>query len=220
MASRPHTFSLTPDAADDNGISVSQTPAAGGAQNLTITGALASGGVATMDVARQVIITSAGDESGRTFSVTGTNVHGDVIKEDITGINIGVATSVHDYKTVTQVQVDADTAGAVLVGTSGVLASAWYPLNRIEFATHSIAGIISGTANYDAELTYDDLFNLDVAAPQTAGAAPTVFNHATVVNETTSQEGTIAAPATGVRLKINSFTAGAVVSLTIIPASS
>ena len=56
------------DALDADSISQSQTPS--GAGNLTINGAKASGGVATFDSARQVTITSAGNDSARTFTVT------------------------------------------------------------------------------------------------------------------------------------------------------
>ena len=54
------------DAADDNGIAQSQTTA--GAADLTLNGALVSGGVATFDSPRQVIITSAGNDTGVTFT--------------------------------------------------------------------------------------------------------------------------------------------------------
>ena len=55
------------DAADDNGIAQSQTTA--GAADLTLNGALVSGGVATFDSPRQVIITSGGNDTGVTFTI-------------------------------------------------------------------------------------------------------------------------------------------------------
>ena len=58
------TITLT--AADDNGISTSQTPS--GAGNLTITGALAAAGVATLDIARRVAVYSGSNISTRTLN--------------------------------------------------------------------------------------------------------------------------------------------------------
>lgn len=105
-------------AADPDGISTSQTPAAGGAQNLTITGALASGGVATLGYRRKVTITAAADDSGRTFTVTGTDANGVALTEDITGPNATLVTGAKEFLTVTQISVDANTAGAVTAGAA------------------------------------------------------------------------------------------------------
>ena len=58
-------------AADADGICASQTPLAAGA--LTINGALATGGVATIAVPARITITSAGNDSTNTFVVVGTD---------------------------------------------------------------------------------------------------------------------------------------------------
>jgi len=103
-------------AADADGVCQSQTPAAGGVQNLTINGALSSGGVATFVAARLITITSAGADSGRTFTVTGTDVNGSAQTETITGPATTTVTGTKYFRTVTQVSVDANTAGAITVG--------------------------------------------------------------------------------------------------------
>jgi hypothetical protein len=103
-------------AADADGVCQSQTPAAGGVQNLTINGALASGGVATFVAARFITITSAGADGGRTFTVTGTDVNGNAQTESITGPATTTVTGTKYFRTVTQVSVDGNTAGAITVG--------------------------------------------------------------------------------------------------------
>ena len=103
------------DAADVDGVCASQTPAAGGAQNLTINGAQASGGVATFTAGRLITIASASDDSARTFTVTGTDVNGNTQTETIAGPATTVTGTLY-FRTVTQVTVDADTAGAITVG--------------------------------------------------------------------------------------------------------
>jgi VCBS repeat-containing protein len=105
--------------ADPDGVSTAQAVA--GAGNLTITGALASGGVATFDVPRAVTILSAGNDSGITFTVTGTDEYGQTVKETITGANAGTAAGLKAFKTVTQVAASGAAAGNVSVGTGDVI---------------------------------------------------------------------------------------------------
>jgi len=105
-------------AANADGICESQTPASGGAQDLTIDGAQTSGGVATFTAARFVTITSAGTDDGRTFTVTGTDVNGNAQTETITGPDTATVTGTLYFRTVTTVSVDDDTAGAITVGMS------------------------------------------------------------------------------------------------------
>jgi hypothetical protein len=102
-------------AADPDGICQSQTPAATGEQALTINGALSSGGVATFVAARLITIASASDDSARTFTVTGTDVNGNAQTEVIAGPATTVTGTLY-FRTVTEVLVDDDTAGAITVG--------------------------------------------------------------------------------------------------------
>lgn len=103
------------DAADTDGVCQSQTPAAGGVQTLTINGAQASGGVATFTAGRLITIASASDDSARTFTVTGTDVNGAAQVETIAGPATTVTGTLY-FRTVTQVTVDDNTAGAITVG--------------------------------------------------------------------------------------------------------
>ena len=111
---RPVNFSITPVAADDDGISTSQTPS--GAGDLTITGALATGGVATLapngNWGRQVLITCAGADAGKNFTIYGTIPGGGdyVYSEVVAGSNASTSTSVGPFLTVTRVAVSAERA--------------------------------------------------------------------------------------------------------------
>jgi hypothetical protein len=111
-------------AADNDGVCLSQTPA--GAGNLTINGAFASGGTATVAPIRRVTITAAANESARTFTIHGTDSLDQAKQVAIAGPD-ATTTSVPStsavaltnvFKTVTQVEVDGATAGAVQVGTA------------------------------------------------------------------------------------------------------
>ena len=76
---------------DDDCISANATVS--DASNLSLAGSKASGGKVTFNQAHKIIITSAGDDSDRTFKITGTDSKGNVQTEDVTGANAGAATS-------------------------------------------------------------------------------------------------------------------------------
>lgn len=124
---RPKEISFSMDAADRNGISVAQQTA--GAANLTITGAYASGGVATLDVARHVTVYCSGDISGVIFTVTGTDRNGAAQTEAITGPNATTVTGDKNFKTVTQVAVDGAVGTNVEIGTAGECELQWVPID-------------------------------------------------------------------------------------------
>lgn len=155
---RPITISRTLAAADADGIATSQTPLAGGP--LTLDGAFAANGVATLDVQRQVSITAVGDESARTFTIIGTDQQGRIITETLAGPNAGAADSVLDYLTVTEVSVDAATAGAITVGTNESGASQPIPLDPYNAPMNTGLTVeINGTVNVTVEQTRDDVFS-------------------------------------------------------------
>ena len=202
--------------ADVNGISTSQTP--GGAGNLTITGALASGGVATLTPLtgmqeRQVRIACAGADSGRTFTVYGTNGQGLSISEAVAGSAGSTSVTTSYFQTVTRVAVDAGTAGAVTVGTNGVGASQpWMPDNWSNPISISLSLEVSGTINCTVQYTYDDVYI------STGYGALTWYSHGTIVNKAANTDSTIAAPVTAVRLKQNSFTNPGSAGLVVVQA--
>jgi hypothetical protein len=152
----PNTTLLQLVAAVANGIAQSQAVA--GAGNLTLNGSLVTGGVAVMDVARRVLIASAGADSARTFTITGTSRSGVTQSETVTGVASGSSQqSVRDYKTVTSIAVDAATAGNITVGTNGVGSSEWVVddfLCRVWFVAGGLTAPVGTT--YTLEVTYDD----------------------------------------------------------------
>ena len=133
-------------AADPNGICTTQTP--GGAVDLTINGALTSGGVATLVPARNVTITSGGSsETGKTFTVTGTATDGTAVTEAIAGPGgsaTGSTTAL--FETVTQVAVDGATSGAVTVGSGTTVNQVVFAgrtrLRGIYFVNSAAAGVL------------------------------------------------------------------------------
>lgn len=109
----------TPAVADADGIATAQAVAS--ATTLTLNGAAVSSGVATLTPARNVTILSAGNDSGITFTVTGTDAYGETLVETITGANAGTANGKKAFLTVVSVASSAAAAGNVSVGFGDVL---------------------------------------------------------------------------------------------------
>lgn len=197
-------LSKTLAAADDNGIATSQSPA--GAGDLTLDGVLVSGGVATLDTGRRVIVTSGGDDTGITFTIYGTTESGTAISEAITGANAGAAATSLDFKTVTRVAISAASAGTVIVGTNGVGATPWQPVNRAIVAMNVGFGVVvSGTVNYTVQYTYDDVI-------ADASTVPTAWNLSSLASKAVDTDGNIASPFFAWRLLVNSGTGTATIT--------
>jgi filamentous hemagglutinin family protein len=97
-------------------LATSQT--VGAAADLTLDGTAISSGTATFDVSERVAITSAGDDSGIAFTVTGTDMFGRAQTEVITGASAAIATGSKYFATINQIATNGAAAGSVIVGTA------------------------------------------------------------------------------------------------------
>lgn len=203
---RPIRKSIALAAADADGICQSQTP--GGAGNLTINGALASGGAVTFDsgnYARQVLITCAGNETGKTITVYGTILAGgDVVSEAVAGPNATTAPTVAHFLTVTRVEISAAAAGAMTVGTNGFGSTKWIPLDHYQKPFNvgfAIEVPSTSPPTYTFQYTFDDVQDQTLTP-----AASKVYADSAYTSKTTNLNGNIIAPCTAVRLQIESGT--------------
>jgi|TARA_R100001530_G_C4247165_1_gene136863 hypothetical protein len=107
------------DATDADGIST--TASISGAAALTINGTLTSGGSYTSgdNIGQIITITSAGDDTGITFTIVGTDAVGDAQTEAVTGANADVASSSGYYNTVASITTSASSDAAVTAGVLG-----------------------------------------------------------------------------------------------------
>ena len=71
----------------------------------------------------------------------------------------------------------------------------------------SLAGVVTGTATWKVQYTYDDVFNPNVT--------PNWFDHATLTGKTANADGTITNPVKAVRLNVTAYTNGTI-TLTIL----
>jgi len=142
-------------AASANNIALSQTTA--GAANLTLNGALVSGGVATLDTPRRILITNIGNDSGITFTVYGTWIGGQTISETLQGTSGSSVATTLDFATVTRIAVSGATSvSGVTVGTNGVAGSNWVFFDSWADAQTAIQCNVSGTVNYTLQVTMDN----------------------------------------------------------------
>lgn len=199
------TITLTDDA---NGICIDQTTA--GAANLVLNGVLVSGGVATAAEAQIVSIEGTGDNSGITFTVTGTDADGTSYSEAITGANNGTAVSVGFFQTVTLIAASGAVTGNVEIGwlaTNGAVTnSVLVNYQQHDFKLALSVAISSGaTLTYTVQHTedspndaYTNSFSTDATWRSTTGLTAL----------TATDEGNIAFPQRAVRLQFTAYTSG------------
>lgn len=152
---QPIIFSRAMVAAASTGVSASQSPGAGA---ILINGTKATGGVATFDVQRRVILHSGSDDTGITFTVFGTNQSGAPIQETVTGGNGTDIQTNLDFLTVTKITHTGSVAGTLTAGTNGVGSSPWQILNWNQYPMDLTISVElrTGAANFTIEHTYDD----------------------------------------------------------------
>lgn len=200
MPANTKTISIGPiAAAAATGIAASQ--ALTGGTKMTLSGSLVTAGVATMDVARRVIITPAADEHTNTFTIVGTDRNGRPQTEALAGVaNPTVAQSAHDFLTVTSITPTNSGAGNASVGTNGVASSDAYVCDWISNPNVIGAAIVLvGTNNVTVQESYDDL-----APAWDQTGTVTWFNDANLASKAANSNGTLAGPFTMIRLLLNS----------------
>jgi|TARA_Y100000310_G_scaffold74364_2_gene70566 hypothetical protein len=171
-------------------------------------------GTTTFTQPQHVTITSAGDDTGDTFTVTGTDRQGLALTEGITGANAGVAAGTKNFKTVTKVASSGASAAGVTVGVDGTAESQWIPVGAYggDF-TIGLGVEQTDTATWDVEHTFDD-----VLVKGFVEADATVYNHDSLAAQSANADGNYAAPPVACRLAITAHTSGSV-TLNIIQAS-
>jgi flagellin len=127
----------------------------------------ANGG-ATLIVAQQITITSAGDDSGTTVTVEGTNADGSTISETLTAGNAAAVTTLNRFKTVTAVTMGAGSAGTVSVGVEGTSVDYNYKGAR-GFGDFDISTAATGGTVQTSSTVTGDIDNQDLALAAAGG---------------------------------------------------
>ncbi len=221
---RPVRMYMLPRATDANAIAAAQTLS--GAASVTLNGVLVSGGVATIkqtgkdsagrDYSQHgqvVTITSVGNDSGVTFTVTGKDQDGQTITATIAGANAGAATVAGYWSEVSAVSSDGATAADIEVGITTASSSPTIPLDNYNAAGCALFVILSGTATYTVQhtaqnvnaQTWRDGYSWDAVDG-------TWLNHnsSDLVAATASADGNYACIPTATRCIVTAWTSGTV----------
>lgn len=193
---RPVRYSRTLAAGVVGAIAAAQAPASG--TPLTINGTLAAGGVATMTAQQFIGLTSAGNLSAINFTITGTDDQGRVISQTIAGPNANTVNTTLNYRTVTSIVPNGTSATTLTVDTVGTGASQEIPIDRNQNPTNvSLSGVVTGTVNWTAQYTLDDVFDGTNGPYQW-------FPVSSLTAQVASAQGTIISDITAVRFLTNS----------------
>lgn len=190
-------------AAVTNGIAQSQTPV--GAGNLTLNGSLVTAGIANLVTPQRVAIHSAGNDSGVTFTITGTNRWGAASTDSFVGASSATyAYSNHDFLTVSNIAVSGATFGAVTAGTNGRGSTQWFmPSQLVTPFNASVAVVVSGTINYTIQYTYDD--PNQILSPNSL-SPPTQWSLSSMTSLTANADSAFSSPIMAIRMLVNSVT--------------
>ncbi|WP_288927308.1 hypothetical protein [uncultured Maritimibacter sp.] len=149
-----------PDVADPDGVCEAQSDT--GAHTLTLDGALVSGGVATFDVPRNIVIDSGGADTA-VLTITGTDEYGVTIVENITLNGTTAVAGKKAFKTVTSVTSSATISNGAFVGTGDVFGLPVYlpqtglVLAELEDGAAATAGTIVAGVTTAATATTGDV---------------------------------------------------------------
>jgi len=208
MTMRPVTYTFTPANTTTTGIATGLT-GAGPWTTFTLSGP-------SDGLAHQLALTSAANLSGINLTVTGTDADGVAISETLAGPNATTVETTAFFATVTQISA-ASTLGAntLDVGWVDEFVSQTIPLEfYVQGQTVNVQVELTGTANFDMEDTMSDIR----AVPQPAQGDLLWLNDANFTNKTASLSSPLAVVARASRLAVNSYTNGAVFSVTYITA--
>ncbi|MEN6608601.1 MAG: hypothetical protein ABFD60_15250 [Bryobacteraceae bacterium] len=166
----------------------------------------------TGSTARQVTITSAGNDSVKTFVVTGVGVNGQVISETITGPNATSVTTSSYFLRVTSVTISGNAVGAITVGMTATATSPWVRFDDFAPSNISIQCDVSGSATYTVQSTLDD--PNDPFAPASTAAMNWVNSSDTaVVGATTTQQSNFLFAPRYARVVITAVSTGTVTGM-------
>jgi hypothetical protein len=177
-----------------------------------------SGATFTGSTARQVTITSAGNDSVNTFVVTGLGPNNEAISETITGPNTATVTTTAYFRTVTNVTISGNAVAAITVGMTNTASSRWVRFDDFAPSNISLQCSVSGSATYTVQSTLDD--PNDPFNPVLPGAVTWVSTSDTaVVAATTTQQSNFLFAPRYARIILTTTSTGSV-SMTTLQSSN
>lgn len=196
---RPIRYTYAPTASDVDAAALLQQRVGAGA--LVLNGANASGGVVTFANQQFPTLTSTGNLSGVTVTLTGTDENGRTITASRAGPNNNTVAFTTSFKTITTASVSGTIATDMSIGVNGLGNGRAIPLDYLVAPQNfSIAvEILSGTPTYTVQHTFDDVF---AAAFDEAAAVWFDNDSSALVGATAKQDGNYAFPVMASRIQL------------------
>lgn len=196
---------ITPSAVSTTIIAAAQQPS--GATPLTLS-------TTSLEEARILLVTDAGDNTGKSLVFLGKDADNNIITETVAGTSTSTAVTTKAYKTITSITASGAYSHNVSVGDVGTTLSEisqTIPLDYYLPVAVTVGLEISGTANVTIQETTDDVLR--------EGTANTVWTDtANLAGKSASTIAQVSRGASAIRAKINSYSTGAVITLQIIHA--
>lgn len=189
----PFISTVTSNAAVTNSVATSQTP--GGAGSLTLVSSSVTFG---SSAAQKITITSAGNVSNRTFTITGTDVYDNALVESsLTGPNANTVTSSYCFKSVTQIDISGAAAAAITVGNSADAEGMMYVPDTYSnpFSIGMGCAVVSGSPTYSIQHTFYNPIEESFVYKDAVW-----FTHSVISAKTANQDGNYDFPVYGIKL--------------------
>ena len=206
---RPKRIDMDLDDVDPNGVFEDQTLV--GAGDFTLDGAGVTGGewITPDGFAKQIGFESTGNISGVTFTVTGfqdVNRH-IALSEAVTGPNNSTVETTNYFYVITQIAASGAVGTNTEAGPVDEAVTQLVPINT-RGGNVAVNVAVTGTINYTAQHTFSDMAQ---------SSSFTWQNHddADLVSSTTTQSGNYIAMPTALRFRVNSYSSGAELAITI-----
>jgi hypothetical protein len=204
MTARPSYFTFTP----------SNESTTGFASGLSGAGPFGPFSAIPDGLAHQVSLTSAGNLSAITFTITGPDADGVTISESLAGPNVSTVETTRYFKQVTQITVSSTTGATTFdVGWVDEFVSKTIPLEIFLGLNVNCQVTLTGTANFDIEDTMSDI---RASSPPPGQHTYTWLNDANFTAKSASLSSPLAVVARAIRLAVNSYTSGAILDLGVI----
>jgi hypothetical protein len=165
MGMQYDVWAVTPaTSADDNFYVTTVTPSGAGALTLAANTPSVNG------CGYKVVLTTAGDESGVTFTIVGTGVNGETIRESFAGPSSATTKlSTNYYASVSSISVSGATGAAIIFGYSADFALPRTRIKGFYFTGAASAGSVVVTRASDSKVL------LNMATPAGTGTSGSLF---------------------------------------------
>jgi hypothetical protein len=167
------------------------------------------------NVGYKVTITSAGNLSALTFTLTLIDQNGRTFTEAVTGPNATTVSTTGTAVEVVKIEVSATTGattfdvGNAAAGTVSNLGHKIFPLNYLQSSwSAEVQVVVSGTINYSVQFTDSDIYDTAVT--------PTWTDISALAGKTATTASGLTSPVRAIRVNLASVTAGAVLTLNVI----